>query len=287
MIALMSAAVGASSKSGNVRAIRYTPGGDHRRRVDQGGHGRGALHRVRQPGVERQLGGLGERADEQQQAGRHDRARRSARTPPARARTRPRYSSCAGLVQDQEGGDHEADVADHVHHERLDAGVGGGGAPVPERDQQVGRGADERPADDQQDEVARQDEQQHREDEVVEVGEEAGEAVVAAHVGDRVDVDQERHAAHHEAHEHRQRVDEDRRCRRRSRRSPRRSRGCRRRGAPPRAGPGSRTSAPIEARNDPRIAPLAIQPAVLPGSTRQPSEITSRPASGKASTSQP
>ena len=116
----------------------------------------------------------------------------------------------AGLVEQQERGDHEADVADHVDHERLDAGRGGGLAPVPERDQQVRGRADERPADDQQHEVGRQDQQQHREDEEVEVGEVARVAAVAAHVGDRVDVDQERDAADHQAHEHRQRVDQDR-----------------------------------------------------------------------------
>ena len=35
------------------------------------------------------------------------------------------------------------------------------------------------------------------------------------------------------------------------------------------------------------MAALAIHPGVRPGSTRQPSEITSRPASGKARISQP
>jgi hypothetical protein len=43
----------------------------------------------------------------------------------------------------------EPDVADHVDHERLDARSRGGGAPVPEGDQQVGRRADERPPHDE------------------------------------------------------------------------------------------------------------------------------------------
>ncbi len=43
-------------------------GRDHRRRVDQRADRRRALHRVGQPGVQRDLRGLGERADEQQQA---------------------------------------------------------------------------------------------------------------------------------------------------------------------------------------------------------------------------
>ena len=39
-------------------------GGDHRRGVDQRGDGRGALHRVGEPGVERELRRLGEGADQ-------------------------------------------------------------------------------------------------------------------------------------------------------------------------------------------------------------------------------
>ena len=45
-------------------------GGDHRGRVDERGDRRRALHGVGQPGVQRDLGGLRERADEQQDAAR-------------------------------------------------------------------------------------------------------------------------------------------------------------------------------------------------------------------------
>ena len=113
------------------------------------------------------------------------------------------------LAEDEQRGEHEADVADDVDHERLHARLGRGRAPVPEADQRVGGEADERPADDQDDEVAREDEQQHREDEEVEVAEEARVAAVGIHVGQRVEMDQGRDPGHHEAHEHRQRVDED------------------------------------------------------------------------------
>jgi hypothetical protein len=46
-------------------------------------------------------------------------------------------------------------------------------------------------------------------------------------------------------------------------------------------------SARIEQMKEPRIAALAIQPGRRPGSHLQPSEMTSMPASGNASTSQP
>ena len=82
------------------------------------------------------------------------------------------------MAEDEERAEHEPDVAHHVDHERLDPGAGRGRAPVPERDQHVGGRADERPADDQQHEVARQHQQQHREDEEVQVCEVARVAAV-------------------------------------------------------------------------------------------------------------
>ena len=115
----------------------------------------------------------------------------------------------AELAEDEQGGEDEADVADDVDHERLHPGRGRCLAPVPEADQRVGGEADERPAHDQEDVVAGQDQQQHREDEEVEVGEEARVAAVRRHVGERVEVDQGRDPRDHQAHEDRERVDED------------------------------------------------------------------------------
>ena len=160
---------------------------------------------------------------------------------------------------------HEPDVADHVDHERLHPGRRRGLAAVPEADQRVGGEADERPADDQQHEVAGQDQQQHREDEEVEVAEVAGEAAVRRHVGDRVEVDQRRDAADDQAHVDRQRVDED----------PEvdvEPGGARvvveRRGqlALLAGWSSSMSSVPIAETKAAKIAPVAIQPALRPGS---------------------
>ena len=61
-------------------------GGHHRRRMDQGADRGRALHGVREPGVQRDLGGLGERADQQQDAARDQlrlvRRRTCRRRPP-------------------------------------------------------------------------------------------------------------------------------------------------------------------------------------------------------------
>ena len=189
-----------------VDARRHHGGG-----VDQGGDRRRALHGVREPGVERDLGGLGERADQQQQAAGDDVA--VAALDVGGARERAEEVERADLLEDEVGPEHEADVADHVDHERLDARARRRLAPVPERDQQVGGRADERPADDQEEEVPGQDEQQHAEHEEVQVREEARVAAVRRHVGHGVEVDQRRDARDDERHVDRQRVEQQRELR--------------------------------------------------------------------------
>ena len=187
-------------------------GGHHRRGVDQRADRGGALHRVGKPGVKRDLRRLGERPDEQQHAPGDQVAVVRAVAERARARGVEGGEEVerAGVLEDEVGAEHQPDVADDVDHERLDARTRGRRAPVPEGDQQVGGGADERPADDQQHEVAGEHQQQHREDEEVQVGEEARVAAVLVHVGDRVQVDHRRDARDDEDHEHRQGIDEDR-----------------------------------------------------------------------------
>ena len=171
--------------------------------------GRRALHRVREPCVQRDLGRLREGADEQQDQPRRERPGVPAEVPRGRVERREEVQRVR-VAEDEEGAQDEPDVADHVDDERLDAGRCRGRAPVPERDQQVGRGADEGPADDEQQEVARHHQHEHREDEEVQVGEEARVAPVVREVGHRVEVDQHRDAGHHQRHEDAQRVDEDR-----------------------------------------------------------------------------
>ena len=94
--------------------------GDHRRRVDQRGDRRRALHRVREPRVQRDLRGLRERADEQQEQPAMRSASRCAEDVAAPART-CRGSPACRCAEDEERPEHEADVADDVDDERLDA----------------------------------------------------------------------------------------------------------------------------------------------------------------------
>ena len=183
-------------------------GRDHGGGVDQRGDRGRAFHRVGQPCVERHLGRLGECADQQEQADRDDRPFVGGEDVRGLLEDGAVVDG-ADLAEDEDCRQDEADVSDHVDNEGLHAGLGGGDAAVPVADQGVRGEADEGPADDQQDEVAGQDQQQHREDEEVEVAEEAVVSLVRLHVGIRIDVDQRRDAGHDQHHHHRERIDVD------------------------------------------------------------------------------
>ena len=159
--------------------------------------------------MQRDLGRLRECPDTEEQAGRDDRRAVVAEHAMDLAE-RLQEVNRARVVEDHERPDHQPHVSDHVDHERLQPGSGRGVPAIPVRDQQVRGRAHERPADDQQEEIAGQHQQQHREHEVVQVAEVAREPAVHVHVGDRVQVDERGHAGDHEDHEHRQRVNQDR-----------------------------------------------------------------------------
>jgi hypothetical protein len=193
------------------------PGGDHRRRVDQGRDRGRALHGVGEPGLQRELAGLAARAQEQQHADRDEHAR--AELPGPLEDLRVLDGAQVGPQQEDRQG--QADVADPVHQERLLGGRGRGRAVLVEADQQVGRQADALPAQVEHHEVVADDQHQHGRDEQVQLGEEPparpvvaglGVVVVVAarvrgHVADRVDVDQRADPGDQQDEHQRQRVD--------------------------------------------------------------------------------
>ena len=181
-------------------------GGDHRRGVDQGRDRRGALHRVREPGVDRDLGGLRDRAAQQAEGDEVDERLRHA----AHLCEDAREVERAGLPDQHEEGERHRRVAERVHHEGLLRGRDGLRPLVPEADQEIRGEADEAPACEQEQEVPRLDEQQHREDEERHVGEVAPLLGVVVHVADRVEDDQAAHAGDDQHHRDRERVDEQR-----------------------------------------------------------------------------
>ncbi len=106
--------------------------------------------------------------------------------------------------------DHERQVADAVHDERLVAGGRVRLHLVPEADQRERAQPDAFPADEHQPHVVAQHQHQHREGEQVEPSEEAPVAVVVVHVAGRVDVDQAADAGDYQRHDHRQRIEPER-----------------------------------------------------------------------------
>ena len=177
--------------------------GDHRRGVDERGDRGRALHRVREPGLQRELAGLAAGAEQQHQRDRQQHAAGQLADPLEhlgvlqRAEVRPQ----------QEDRDRQADVADPVHEERLLRRRRRGRAVLIPADQQVRGEADALPAEVEHHEVVAQDEQQHRGDEQVELTEEPPPARVVAHVADGVQVDQRADTGDEQHERQRQRVE--------------------------------------------------------------------------------
>ena len=167
--------------------------------------GRRAGHGVGQPDVQRQLGRLADRAEEEQQRDRRGGARSDARGGRADVEVVDRSDG----HEHQERAEHEPDVADAVGDERLLARRGVRGVGVPERDEQVGARPHALPAEEGQHQVVAEHQQQHRGDEQVEVHEELGELRVPLHVADRVEVDQRADPGDEQAHQDRQRIGQE------------------------------------------------------------------------------
>ncbi len=153
--------------------------------------GRGAFHGVGQPDVQRDLRGLAGGAQDQEQRNRGEKA---GALPIRMHRDAVKDGSevqRAEVRDEQEHCEQEADVADAVDDHRLLAGVRGRIAGVVEADQQIRGEAHALPAHEHQQEVLRQHQGEHEEEEEVHVGEEAPVPFLFGHVADRVDVDQE------------------------------------------------------------------------------------------------
>ena len=176
---------------------------DHRRGVDERGDGRRACHRVAEPRLERELCRLAARREEQHEADRRELALRRVRG----AREDRREVEATERREHEAERDDHADVRDAVHDERLLGGRRVRGDVVPEADEQVRREAHALPADEQQEVGVREDEQEHRRDEEVEVREEASPRGVVLHVRHRVEVDERAHEGHEEHEGQRQRVE--------------------------------------------------------------------------------
>ena len=167
-------------------------GRDHGRGVDEGRAGRRAFHRVGQPDEQRELGGLAHRPEEDadRDHGR-DRRRHVALVDEL---VDLRDLERADLREDEQQGEVQAGVAELGGHKSLFLGLSGSVLLEPEADQEVGGEAHQLPAHEADEDVARDDEAEHRRGEEGDEGEVPLVAGVLVHVGDRVDL-------HHQADE--------------------------------------------------------------------------------------
>ena len=117
---------------------------DHRRCVNEGADRSRALHRVREPGLERELRRLRDRAAEQPERDEVDRPGAGLTAGPVERRVERQR---ARPLDEQEEGERHRRVAERVHDERLLRGGDRARPLVVEADQQVGAEPDEAPAD--------------------------------------------------------------------------------------------------------------------------------------------
>ena len=196
----------------------------HRRRVDQGRHGRRAFHGVRQPDVQEELGRFTHCTNEEQDADQlqcidalteehdHGLARRQRfgegiwrddRVGPDRVQHRGELNR-AEHEEDRHDAEGQTKVTHPVRHERLDGSIVRRLLRVPEADQQVGGEAHAFPAKEQLDEVVCHHEHQHHESEQRQVSEETRLVRVLAHVAPGIEVHEAGDTGDHRHHDDRQ-----------------------------------------------------------------------------------
>ena len=177
--------------------------------MDERGDRSRARHRVRQPDEERNLRTLADAAKEEEQADRRDDY--SAHFELVGVGGDSHIVERTDVREEHEHRDHESEVADAIHHKRLLARVGVGLVAEPESDEQVGAEPHPFPSHEGHDVVRAEDQQQHEEDEEVEVREIARVPRIVLHVANAEDVNQRTDAGDDEDHHHREAVELQRR----------------------------------------------------------------------------
>ena len=193
-------------------ACRY-----HGCRVNERGHRRRALHRVRQPRVQRHLAGLAHRADQQQQRGRGRNGQSADGGGTGKRCQRAGFKQAVAAIEEQQGAgllvepDH-AEEERHIPHPRGNEGLLRGRCRrrflIVKADQQIGREAHAFPCHEQQQQAVGITHQQHRPAKQREEPEESPVALFLRHVASAVDEDPQRHKGDHRPHAGTQRVEQ-------------------------------------------------------------------------------
>ncbi len=177
----------------------------HRRRMQVGGDGRGRLHRVRQPEMERELRRLGEGAAEHE-----DEDRRIEGTGPhllAEGEQERQLGDAGDVPQHQKTREQEQAAA-AGDHQRLQRRPARGLAAMVEADQQEGGDRGQLPEHEQHQEAVGGDEAQHRAHEHQDEGEEASLMRMALQVAAGIEDDQRADAGDEQQEGQRQPVDQ-------------------------------------------------------------------------------
>ena len=183
-------------------------GGDHGGRVDQRADRRRSQHGVREPDVQRNLGGFPDGPGQQQQADQGEGAR-SVRVHWKLRGLRKDHQiiqRAEGRVEENQA-DQKTEVAQAGDDERLLAGIGGILPAEVIPDQKIGTKPDSLPSHPQQQVIAGQNQGQHKEQEEVHVGEEPVDALLTRHIADGIDVDEQPHAGYDQRHDGGKRVE--------------------------------------------------------------------------------
>ena len=182
-------------------------GHDHRAGVQQRADGRRASHRVRQPGVQRELAALADAGDEQRHSSEGDHALGAEPLSVggkfvdlADFQRVERKQQCTGT-------DEQAHVANAHCPERLERRLAVGSLFPPVTDEHEGAQAHDFPAENQLDHVGGQHHREHASREQRQRGEEVRVAAVAAHVLGAEDLYQGRDERHQQQDRDRQAVD--------------------------------------------------------------------------------
>ena len=177
--------------------------------MDQSGDRSRTFHGVREPDIQRHLGGLAAGADE-------ERNRRQGDPVIADLVVSYREGVIDGrelygpeVPQDRQGAEQDADIADTIDNEGL-VGSGRGGMLLEvETDQQIRAEPYALPPDEHHQVVVAEDERQHGEHEEVQVAEEPVVPALVRHVADGIDVDQHSDAGDEEQPDAGERIEEE------------------------------------------------------------------------------
>ena len=176
------------------------PGGDHGRRVNQGRDRGRARHGIRQPGMQRYLGGFAQGTAQQQQC---DKTGRGIPRRPDLGGARHHLLDIQGaqLPENQEQTQGQKHIANPGHHEGLERGHAVGAVLIVVADQQVTAQANPFPAQEQQEQIVPEHQHEHAEDKQVHPGIEPGNACLAGHIPGGKQVDEEAHTGNN-CHHH-------------------------------------------------------------------------------------